>query len=81
MVAIHRRKPRERGKRRFFNRNPLCALLAPALAAALAVPIYGSANMGRDAPEISGKNWLNSKPLSMAQLKGRVVLIEFWTYG
>ena len=81
MVAIHWRKPRERGTWRFFNRNPLRALLALALAAALAEPIYGSAIMGRAAPEISGTNWLNSKPLSMAQLKGRVVLVEFWTYG
>lgn len=33
------------------------------------------------APElISGGEWFNSKPLTLAQLKGRVVLIDFWTY-
>src|SRR5687768_10170961 len=35
------------------------------------------------APEITGgKGWLNtSKPLSVAALKGKVVLLDFWTYG
>jgi thiol-disulfide isomerase/thioredoxin len=28
-----------------------------------------------------GDNWLNSKPLSVADLKGKVVLIDFWTYS
>jgi hypothetical protein len=51
------------------------------LAAALAAPLHGFAILGRAAPELTGVNWLNSKPLSMAQLKGRVVLVEFWTYG
>ena len=30
---------------------------------------------------ISGGPWLNSKPLTISDLKGRVVLVEFWTYG
>jgi len=33
------------------------------------------------APEIAGSPWINSKPLTLNELKGRVVLIEFWTYG
>jgi len=36
---------------------------------------------GKAAPEIAGQNWLNSKPLTIAELKGRVLLVEFWTYG
>ncbi len=36
---------------------------------------------GAMAPDVTGENWLNSKPLTMAGLKGRVVLVEFWTYG
>jgi thiol-disulfide isomerase/thioredoxin len=28
-----------------------------------------------------GVDWLNSKPLAPADLRGRVVLIEFWTYS
>lgn len=35
------------------------------------------------APELSGhRGWLNTdKPLSLAGLKGKVVLLDFWTYG
>ncbi|NNE97971.1 MAG: redoxin domain-containing protein [Pyrinomonadaceae bacterium] len=35
------------------------------------------------APELKGgKGWLNTdKPLSIAGLKGKVVLLDFWTYG
>src|SRR5689334_15363965 len=34
------------------------------------------------APEFSGvTQWLNSNPLTKEQLKGKVVLIDFWTYS
>jgi cytochrome c biogenesis protein CcdA/glutathione peroxidase-family protein len=34
------------------------------------------------APNFSGiQEWLNTAPLSMASLKGKVVLIDFWTYS
>ncbi len=35
------------------------------------------------APEITGgRGWLNTdKPLSIATLKGKIVLLDFWTYG
>lgn len=35
------------------------------------------------APELTGaKSWLNTeKPLSIAGLKGKVILLDFWTYG
>jgi hypothetical protein len=36
---------------------------------------------GKPAPDISGGPWLNSKPLTISDLKGRVVVVEFWTYG
>ena len=33
------------------------------------------------APDFKGINhWINSAPLSMEQLRGKVVLVEFWTY-
>jgi thiol-disulfide isomerase/thioredoxin len=34
------------------------------------------------APDFHGISlWLNSKPLTLAQLEGKVVLIDFWTYS
>ncbi len=37
-------------------------------------------NQGQ-APEFEGiTNWLNSEPLTMAGLRGKVVLVDFWTY-
>ncbi len=33
------------------------------------------------APDFTGNDrWFNSEPLTLAELKGRVVLIDFWTY-
>jgi thiol-disulfide isomerase/thioredoxin len=33
------------------------------------------------APEITGiEQWLNSEPLDLASLRGKVVLVDFWTY-
>ncbi len=39
------------------------------------------AAVGMKAPDISSPIWLNSAPLHMAQLKGKVVMVEFWTFG
>ena len=39
------------------------------------------AQLGQPAPEISGGEWINSPPLTMSALRGRVVFVEFWTYG
>ena len=33
------------------------------------------------APEIQSSVWINGGPTSLAALHGRVVLVEFWTYG
>jgi thiol-disulfide isomerase/thioredoxin len=33
------------------------------------------------APELAPGEWINSEPLKLNELRGRVVLIEFWTFG
>lgn len=33
------------------------------------------------APEFASGIWINSNPLTLAKLRGRVVLVEFWTFG
>jgi thiol-disulfide isomerase/thioredoxin/sugar lactone lactonase YvrE len=59
-----------------------------ALTIALALTIQGLLMSTQEkprlrAPEITGgRGWLNTdKPLSLAGLKGKVVLLDFWTYG
>ncbi len=33
------------------------------------------------APELQNETWLNSSPLALADLRGKVVIVEFWTFG
>lgn len=33
------------------------------------------------APELATGDWINSEPIRLKNLNGRVVLIEFWTFG
>jgi thiol-disulfide isomerase/thioredoxin len=33
------------------------------------------------APELAAGEWINSAPLKLNDLRGRVVLVEFWTFG
>jgi thiol-disulfide isomerase/thioredoxin len=33
------------------------------------------------APELTAGDWINSQPLNLKNLRGRVVVIEFWTFG
>ena len=44
-------------------------------------PSSGGAVEGFLAPELVGiDGWINSEPLSLAALRGKVVLVDFWTY-
>ncbi len=42
---------------------------------------YALAGIGMKAPEVTSSTWINSHPLSQAELRGKVVLVEFWTFG
>ena len=33
------------------------------------------------APEIVSPTWINSDPIKMEELRGKVVMVEFWTFG
>ena len=45
-------------------------------------PLFELQPKGKAAPElIPGGSWLNTDPLNLAGLKGKVVLIDFWTYS
>jgi hypothetical protein len=57
---------------------------ALAATAVMAIPPAGQAfapRVGQPAPEITGGPWINSEPLSIEKLRGRVVAVEFWTFG
>jgi DNA-binding beta-propeller fold protein YncE len=66
-----------------------CAALVQAQPWRPILPVKGNDSMssryqGRvRAPELTGgRGWLNTdKPLSLAALKGKIVLLDFWTYG
>src|SRR5215204_226118 len=43
---------------------------------------FAIAGIQGTAPDFVGLNkWFNSAPLNMAELRGKVVLVDFWTYG
>ena len=39
------------------------------------LPVIGSP------PELHNEVWFNSAPLKLSDLRGKVVIVEFWTYG
>jgi len=59
--------------------------LAPLLAGTASSgtpPSVKSAAAGKMLPEFQGiSEWINSNPLTIAELKGNVILIQFWTFS
>lgn len=50
----------------------------------LALALFGSpasARVGMSAPDIETDTWLNGQPTSFAELRGKVAIVEFWTFG
>ncbi|MGA7729688.1 MAG: redoxin domain-containing protein [Chloroflexia bacterium] len=53
----------------------------PTQASATSTPAVPLEDMGQ-APELTGiTQWWNSEPLTLEGLRGKVVIIDFWTYG
>jgi cytochrome c biogenesis protein CcdA/thiol-disulfide isomerase/thioredoxin len=59
-----------------MNGNPAAMMKAAEVPASKALPVEGSL------PSLAGAvEWLNSPPLTPDELKGKVVLVDFWTYS
>jgi hypothetical protein len=59
--------------------TPLLAAVLLSLAAASAEQ---PAEMNIAAPEITAVDeWINTKPLEFKDLRGKVVVLHFWTFG
>ena len=60
-----------------MNANPAAMMkAAPSAAAAENLPVEGMLP-----PLLGAVQWLNSPPLTAESLKGKVVLVDFWTYS
>ena len=57
-----------------------CLILFGIMGTVLSFPKLSYAN-STPAPEIISLTWLNSEPLKMEDLRGKVVMVEFWTFG
>ena len=69
----------------FASATSLVATLAFATAAPSAVPATdpdsGAELIGKPAPAFQFDRWLRSKPMTLRDLRGKVVLIRWWTEG
>jgi hypothetical protein len=67
---------------RFTHR--LASSLAATLLLTAGVRAQQPAVFKAEPPEIaqqSEEDWINSKPLQLANLRGQVVVVNFWTFG
>ncbi len=60
-------------------RKAVCFLLLGVVVVSADVSKEGSELIGTEAPEWEASNWFNSEPLSLKELRGRVVLARWWT--
>ncbi len=61
--------------------HSLLAVLAASTALSAAIVPGAATAATPKAPEVTAETWLNSAPLTMEALRGRVVLVEFWTFA
>ena len=66
---------------KYGGRRAVLMLAALLAALGFAASARGDLKLGAPAPEVAGERWINTEPLTMRGVRGRVVLVEFWTYG
>ncbi len=72
----------EKVNRTMGRRSILLTVCSIALLGWALWPSHGQAyRPGMPAPEIANNTWLNSEPKRLSELRGKVVLIKFWTFG
>jgi peroxiredoxin len=68
-------------RRQFTARAAALFPSVPLLSAATPEQTAGSELIGQPAPPLRLDHWLNSRPLDVADLRGKVVLLRWWTEG
>ncbi len=80
---IEQSKPAQRALEAITHRKSI--LTSTTTTTPIAQPGPGASNLpilNPAAPEIiAGGDWFNSRPLTLAGLRGKVVLLDFWTYS
>jgi len=66
---------------RYLVATLLVGLLVSMVSLSVIFPQEVQAVVGMKAPEITSSAWINSKAASLSSLRGKVVLVEFWTFG
>ncbi|MGH9932364.1 MAG: redoxin family protein [Pyrinomonadaceae bacterium] len=61
--------------------NYAIARVSHANSGSAAPAVMVSESKSSAAPEFAPGVWINSEPLTLKSLRGRVVLVEFWTFG
>jgi thiol-disulfide isomerase/thioredoxin len=62
-----------------FNPN---SSLTPSNEIAIPAESYANKSAGKTLPELQGiSNWINTEPLTLASLRGNVILLQFWTFA
>jgi hypothetical protein len=65
---------------KIFGSLASLGLVATGFALAASIPSEGAPEVGKPAPAINGKEWVNNLGASpsLSSLRGQAVLIEFW---
>src|SRR6476619_6768061 len=63
---------------RWFHLFAVLAALLPSMNTSAADPAWAKL-IGQRPPEWRLESWLNSKPLTLSDLRGKVVLVRWWT--